>query len=60
MTANVGAAPNNTERKREGKRKERGMPWLRGETGEGEEGRRARDESKKGESLRESFTVLIK
>ena len=40
------------ERKREGKKKKRGWPWPRGERGEGRERRRARDESKKGESLK--------
>ena len=40
------------ERKREGRKRERGWPWPRGERGEGRERRRARDESKKGESLK--------
>ena len=39
-------------RKREGRKRERGQPWPRGERGEGRERRRARDESKKGESLK--------
>lgn len=34
------------ERKREGRKKEAGRPWPRGERGEGRERRRARDESK--------------
>ena len=40
------------ERKREGRKRERGRPWPCGEKGEGRERRRARDESKKGESLK--------
>jgi hypothetical protein len=47
-----------TERKREGRKKERGRPWPRGERGEGRVRRRAREESKKGESLKSSFTYL--
>ena len=39
-------------RKREGRKRERGQPWPRGEWGEGRERRRAKDESKKGESLK--------
>jgi hypothetical protein len=39
--------------KREGRKRERGWPWPRGERGwEGRERRRARDESKKGENLK--------
>jgi hypothetical protein len=41
-----------SERKREGKR-ERGWPWPCGEKAEGRKKQRARDESKKDESLRE-------
>ena len=40
------------ERKREGRKKERGQPCPCVERGEGRERRRARDESKKGESLK--------
>jgi hypothetical protein len=39
------------ERKREGKKIERGQPWPHG-GGRGRERRKARDESKKGESLK--------
>ena len=38
--------------KREGRKRERGQPWPCGERGEGRERRRARAESKKGESLK--------
>jgi hypothetical protein len=40
------------ETKREGKKRERGWPWPCGERGDGRERRRARDESKKGQSLK--------
>jgi hypothetical protein len=39
--------------KREGRKRERGQPWPCGEKGEGRERRKARDESKKGESLKQ-------
>jgi hypothetical protein len=39
-------------KKREGKMRERGQSWPHGERGGGREIRRARDESKKGESLK--------
>jgi hypothetical protein len=39
-------------RKAGAKREGRKRPWPYGKTGEGREGRRARDESKKGESLK--------
>jgi hypothetical protein len=39
-------------RKREGRKRERGQPWPCGERGQGRERKRARDESKKGESLK--------
>jgi hypothetical protein len=42
-------------RKREGRKRERGWPWPRGERGGGRERRRARDESKKSESLKGCF-----
>jgi hypothetical protein len=37
---------------REGRKREREQPWPCGERGEGGENRRARDESKKGGSLK--------
>jgi hypothetical protein len=39
-------------RKREGRKRERGPPWPHGERGKGRERRKARDDSKKGESLK--------
>jgi hypothetical protein len=45
--------------KREGKKRERGQPWPRGERGKGErEGGLYRDESKKGESFKSSLGTL--
>ena len=41
-----------SEGKRESRKRERGRPWPRGEWGEGRERRRAKDESKKGKSLK--------
>jgi hypothetical protein len=39
-------------KKREGRNKESGQPWPCGDRGLGRERRRARDESKKGKSLK--------
>ena len=44
--------------KREGRKRERGWPWPRGERGEGRRRRMARDESKKDESLKSKVTLL--
>jgi hypothetical protein len=41
-----------SERKREGRKRERGRSWPHGEMGKERARRRARDESKKGESLK--------
>ena len=48
------------ERQGDGKKKERGQPWPRGERGKGRERRRARDESKKGKSLKNYIRVFLK
>ena len=39
-------------RKREGRKREKGRPWPHGERGKGRERRRAREESKDGDSLK--------
>jgi hypothetical protein len=47
------------ERKKEGRKRERGQPLPCGEKGEGRERKRARDESKKGESLKHGPYLYI-
>jgi hypothetical protein len=46
-------------RKTEGRKRERGQPWQCGEKGEAREIRRAREEVKKGESLKSDIFFFV-